>query len=58
MTHSKDFEKPTKISLQTHLSEGEADIRAGRIKECNAELLDKMTQDVINAEKPPKTLKY
>tara|TARA_B100001179_G_C18536068_1_gene379375 strand:- start:497 stop:655 length:159 start_codon:yes stop_codon:yes gene_type:complete len=45
-------------SLHSHLLEGEADIRAGRIKECNAKLLDKMTQDVIDAEKPPKTHKY
>lgn len=58
MTHSEDFEKLTKKNLHSHLLKGEADIRAGRIKECNAKLLDKMTQDVIDAEKPPKTHKY
>ena len=48
MTHSEDFEKPTKKSLESHLLEGEADLRVGHIKKCNVELLNKMTQDVIN----------
>ena len=58
MTHSEDFEKLTKKNLHSHLLEGEADIRAGRIKKYKAEILDRMTQDVIDAEKPPKTHKY
>ena len=51
MTHLENFEKLTKKNLHSHLLEGEVDIRAGRIKKYKAEILDRMTQDVIERQK-------
>ena len=58
MTIFENFDILGKISLKSHLSEGEVDMRAGRMKKYNAEVLDKMTLEIIDEEKLPHTQEF